>query len=228
MLTQAQHEAVRAAVGQAEQKTTGEILCVIAHESGRYSEVPFAWAAVVALAGPPLALALGVKPSLLLAAFQSDWVVAHTAALDAAMTTVLIGYAALQAALFVVVAVVASLPPIRRALTPASLKRQHVHERAMEQFFAQGLQATRERTGVLIFVSSAERRVEIIADEGIHGKVGTDAWDRAVAAAVKRIRAGDAVGGLLAAVDICGAVLAEHFPSDGSGANQLPDDVVEI
>lgn len=228
MLTQTQHAAVRAAVGQAEQNTTGEILCVIAHESSPYREVPFAWAAVVALAGPPLALALGLKPSLLMAAFQSDWVVAHAAALDDAVTAALIGYAALQATLFVVVAAVASLPAVRRVLTPASLKHQHVHERAMEQFFAQGLQATRERTGVLIFVSSAERRVEIIADEGIHGKVGSDAWDRAVAVAVKRIRAGDAVGGLLAAVEICGAVLAQHFPSDGAKGNQLPDDVVEI
>lgn len=227
MLTKAEHEAVRAAVAQAEQKTSGEILCVIAHESGRYREVPFAWAAVVALAAPPLALALGLKPSLLMAAFQSDWVVARTAALDGAVTTALIGYAALQAVLFVIVAAVASLPVVRRMLTPASLKRQHVHERAMEQFFAQGLQATRERTGVLIFVSSAERRVEIVADEGIHGKVGSDAWDRAVAVAVKRIRAGDAVGGLLAAVESCGAVLAQHFPA-GPHGNQLPDDVVEI
>jgi putative membrane protein len=228
MLTQAQHQAIREAVAKAERHTTGEIFCIVARASGHYREVPFAWAAAVALAGPPLAMALGLRPAALLAVLQSDWVAAHTAGLDSALTAVLVGYAALQAALFVLVAALASLPAVKAVLTPASLKRAHVHQRAMEQFFAQGLQATAERTGVLIFVSQAERRIEIIADEGIHAKVGTKAWDKAVAAAIQRIRAGDAAGGLLAAIAVCGDVLAEHFPSDGETANQLSDDVLEI
>jgi putative membrane protein len=228
MLSKAQHEAVRAAVAAAEARTSGEILCVVARQSAHYGEVPFGWASAIALAAPPLALAFGVRPGVLLAAFQNDWIAAHTAAIDQAMTAALIGYAALQAALFVVVAAIASLPAVKLALTPAALKRAEVHKRAMEQFFARGIPALEDRAGVLIYVSSAERRVEVIAGEGIHGKVGEAVWNEAVDAALQRIRRGDAAGGLIAAVEICGAALAEHFPPDAVSVNRLPDDVTEI
>jgi len=228
MLNKAEHDAVRDAVAAAEARTSGEIFCVVAAQSAHYGEVPFGWASAVALAAPPVALALGVRPAALLAAFQNDWVAAHTAAISSAMTTALIGYGALQAVLFVAVAAVASMPAVKIALTPGSLKRSQVHKRAMEQFFARGLPALEEQAGVLIYVSSAERRVEIIAGEGIHGKVGDATWNRAVASALERIRRGDAAGGLIAAIEICGAALAEHFPADGERSNRLPDDVAEI
>lgn len=228
MLSKDQHAAVRAAIAAAEARTSGEILCVVARQSAHYGEVPFGWASALALAAPPLALALGVRPGALLAVFQNDWIAAHTAAINSAMTAALIGYAALQAALFVVAASLASLPAVKLALTPGSLKRSQVHKRAMEQFFARGLPALEDRAGVLIYVSSAERRVEVIAGEGIHGKVGEAVWNQAVAAALQRIRRGDAAGGLIAAIEICGAALAEHFPAEGEPANRLPDDVAEI
>ncbi|MCK9912500.1 hypothetical protein MXD81_25325, partial [Microbacteriaceae bacterium K1510] len=60
---------------------------------------------------------------------------------------------------------------IRTALVPAGLKRLHAHRRAVEQFLAQNLHTTEGRTGVLLFVSVAERYAEIIPDRAIDAKV---------------------------------------------------------
>jgi putative membrane protein len=230
MLSKADHDRIHAAIATAEEATSGEIFCVVARESGTYREVPFAWAAAAALLAPPLSLLLGVKPSFFLAGMMmvmsNGWVVAHAGGINTAVMASLIGYAALQVVLFLVVLALAMLAPVRRLLTPRSLKHAHVHARAMEQF-AHRLHATRAATGVLIFASLAERRVEIVADETIHAKVGTPTWDRAVQAALGPIREGDPARGLIAAIEICGKALAENCPPDGA-AHVISDDVLEI
>jgi putative membrane protein len=230
MLSKTDHDRIHAAIAMAEDATAGEIFCVVARESSTYREVPFAWAAAVALLAPPVSLLLGVKPSFFLAGMlmvmSNGWVVAHAGGVNAAVAATLLGYAALQGALFLAVLALVMLAPVRRLLTPAGLKHAHVHARAMEQF-AHRLHAASAATGVLVFASLAERRVEIVADEAIHAKVGTEVWDRAVQAALGPIRAGDPAKGLIAAVEICGQALAEHCPPDGV-AHTLSDDVIEI
>jgi len=230
MLSKADHDRVHAAIADAEQRTSGEIFCVVAHESGHYREVGFAWAGAAALLAPPLSLVLGLKPSFFMAAvltlLENGWVASHVGSLNAEVATALVGYAAVQAALFVAVLAATSLPPVRRLLTPGLLKKAQVHARAMEQF-AHRLHATRAATGVLIFASLAERRVEIVADEAIHAQVAPQTWDRAVQAALGPIRAGDTAKGLTAAIEICGAALAEHCPPGAEHAS-TNDDVVEI
>ncbi|MDR3512942.1 MAG: TPM domain-containing protein [Caulobacteraceae bacterium] len=220
MLTQADHERVHAAIAEAEQATSGEIFCVLAAESSHYRETPLAAAAAVALLGPPLALLFGLRPAgfveAMLLVVQNGWAVGQAGAVDSMVTSALVGYAALQAVLFAVVGGLASVPAVRRALTPARLKRDHVHARAMEQF-AHRLHATSASTGVLIYASIAERMVEIIADEDIHQQVGSGRWDQAVKAAVGPIGAGDVAGGLVAAIGLCGQALAEHFPRREDG-----------
>lgn len=230
MLSRADHDRVHAAIAEAEQRTSGEIFCVVAHESGHYREVGFAWAAATALLAPPLSLVLGLKPSFFMAAvltlLENGWVASHVGSLNAEVATALVGYAAVQAALFVAVLAATSLAPVRRLLTPSLLKKAQVHARAMEQF-AHRLHATRAATGVLIFASLAERRVEIVADEAIHAKVTPQTWDRAVQAALGPISSGEAANGLIAAIEICGAALAEHCPPDGARV-VADDDVIEI
>jgi putative membrane protein len=230
MLSKTDHDRVHAAIAEAEQRTSGEIFCVVAHEAGHYREVAFAWAAAVALLAPPLSLVFGLKPSFFIAAvltiLDNGWVASHVGGLNAAVAGGLVGYAAVQAVLFLAVLVAMSAAPVRRLLTPAPLKHAQVHARAMEQF-AHRLHAASASTGILIFAAMAERRVEIVADEAIHAKVGPRTWDKAVRAAIEPIRAGDTARGLIAAIEICGAVLAEHCPPHGP-RESAPDDVVEI
>ena len=230
MLSKADHERIHAAIAEAEQHTSGEIFCVVAQEAGHYREVPFAWAAAVALLAPPLSLVLGLKPSFYLAAMltllDNGWIAAHVGGLNAAVAAALVGYAAVQAVLFLAVLSAISLPPVRRFLTPGPLKHAQVHARAMEQF-AHRLHATSASTGILIFAAMAERRVEIVADEAIHAKVAPRTWDRAVQAAIGPIKAGEVASGLTEAIAICGEVLTEYCPSNGP-RGAVADDVAEI
>jgi putative membrane protein len=89
---------------------------------------------------------------------------------------------------------------------------------------------TQKRTGVLIFAAVAERYVEIIADAGINAEVSQEVWDKGVAALVSAITAGRPGDGFVAAIEQCGAVLAQHFPVEPGSVNpdELPDRLVEI
>jgi putative membrane protein len=86
-----------------------------------------------------------------------------------------------------------------------------------------GVANTHDRTGVLIYVSLRERRVQIIADTAIHAKVGTAFWDAEVKKIAEGIRAGRAAEGLASAILSIGERLAVHFPKHEGSQNELPD-----
>jgi putative membrane protein len=218
---------VEAAVRAAEARTTGEIYCIAAEESSAYGETPLAWAAGVAILGPAVLLMMGVHveaPDLLLL----DWTAAQVAdAAAEAARRALIGAIMLQGLLFAATLLITSIAPVRRALTPPALKRERVRDRAREQFIAKNLHATRERTGVLIYVSFHERMAELIADEAIHQKVDGRTWDEAMAKLVEGLRQGRPGAGFAAAIAHCGEVLAEKFPARSEdNPDELPDAVV--
>jgi putative membrane protein len=227
MLSPADHDRLHQALAKAEAATTGEIFCIVAKESAAYREIPPAWAAIVALLAPLLALTFGLRPSMLLAPLQGGWTAAHAGMLEAATMAAVVAYAVAQVILFVGVLGLASIPPVRRLLTPGFVKKAHVHERALEQF-THRRHAARAPTGVLIYASSAERCIQIVADEDIHEKVGEAYWTAAIKAATTRIRAGDAAGGLITAVEMCGKALADNFPANGATKAPPVDDVTEV
>ena len=112
---------------------------------------------------------------------------------------------------------------VRRVLTPPPLKRERVRARAREQFIGKNLQATRERTGVLIYVSMREHMAELMADEGIAGSVEPQVWDQAMAALTAGLRRGAPAEGFAAAIGLCADVLAERFPArPGDNPDELP------
>jgi putative membrane protein len=228
-LTASELATVEAAVREAEKRTTGEIYCVVAEQSGHYGETPVAWAAGAALLGPALLLLGGVHvsvPDL----FGAEWTAAQAGVLaEAAVRNALMGAILLQAILFALVAILVAFRPVRLALTPRGVKRHEVRRRAREIFQSKNLEATRGRTGVLIFVSLAERMAELIADEGIATHVEPGVWDRAMAALSAGLKRGEPGAGFAAAVGLCGDVLAERFPADPKdNPNQLPDAVVVL
>lgn len=202
MISQAEKARIIEAITVAEAKTAGEIFCVIAHASSGYSLVPIAWAALVALAAPAPLIYLTTWPAGLIYL--------------------------VQLAAFIVTAAVFSLPAIRFRVVPNQAMRERAHVEAMRQFLAQGLHLTEHRTGVLVFVSVAEHYAEIVADSGINAKVAPAVWQDAVNAAVAAIREGRIGDGLVAAVEHCGAVLAEHFPPGAINRDEVPNKVVEM
>ena len=222
LLSPDEHERIQQAVAAAEFTTRGEIVCVIADEASPYLEVPLAWAAAVAIALPLLLLALSnfsSHPDVM----AWGWRAAHVGATHTDANAALAAYAMAQSVLFIAVALLASIPVVRRYLTPASLKRGHVHRRALEQFVARNLHNTREHTGVLIYASLEERCAEVLADTGVVAKVPINTWDEIIAKLVGNIKAGAPGDGFVEAVEHCGQILATHFPAHGRNLNQLPN-----
>lgn len=220
--------AIEAAVRAAEVRTTGEIYCVVTEESSHYGETALAWAAGVALLGPAVLLVAGVHVTI--PDLFSTWSAVEVGAvIEAAVRRALIGAIVVQGLLFVATALIVSIPAVRRALTPRSLKRLRVQRRAAEQFTAKNLHMTRERTGLMIYVSLGERMAELIADEGIADHVDAHVWDKAMAALTDGLKRGNVEAGFAAAVGLCGDVLAEKFPPHpGDNPNELPDAVVVL
>lgn len=216
---------VNAAVADAERKTSGEIFCILAREVSDYREVPLAWAALVALVMPVFLIPFGLLP-LDWTARLTDWSAAHGVGAGRAAAGAVLAYAGFQIALFILTWALVAIAPVRRALTPKALKGRRVREAALKQFLAKGIHETRERTGVLIFASLADHWVEVIADEGIYEKVDKAVWTETVKALTTELKAGRAADGFVAAVEIAGRVLAEHFPPRADNPNELPDPLV--
>jgi putative membrane protein len=129
----------------------------------------------------------------------------------------------LQVLLFLVLLAAASVPRVGTALIPRATRRALAHRAAMEQFVIRGVARKKERTGILIFVSMAERYARIIADEGIDKHVSQSEWQEAVDALVEHKRHGRIADGFVEAIDRCGRVLAKHFPRTETSHDELPD-----
>lgn len=114
-------------------------------------------------------------------------------------------------------------PALRRRLLPEPLVAQRVHERAMRAFAEHGLARTRGRTGVLLLLSALERRVVVLADEGVQRVLAPEErWEDVVALATAGLREGRAADGIVAAVRRCGEILARVVPQDGASPDELP------
>jgi len=221
------HARIAAAIAAAEQTTSGEIFCVLARRVSSYRDVSFGWAAAAALLLPLGLIPLGFEPDWI-PGLTDSWEAAHLAARETTIGHALTAYALIQSAIFLAVFLLTSLPVVRRWVTPRSVRRARVHKAAMQQFLAHGLHVTEARTGVLLFASLADHQVEVIADEGIHSKVDQTIWADAVEALARGLKRRDPTAGFEAAVGLCGAVLAEHFPPSPRDRNEIEDKLVII
>lgn len=226
MLTRADHERIAAAIAGIEARTSGEIFCVLARDVSRYREVPLAWAAIAAFIAPPLLVMAGLH-RLAMADIFSSWTDESVRAVENLILRSLTGYALLQAGIFLAVALIVSLPPIRRALTPRFLKRHRVRQVARHHFAASGARLSQAEPHVLIYASLDDRQVELVAHRAIHQAVGEAVWNDAVAAVIAGMKTGKPADGFVRAIGICGEALARHFPPDGAPRNRFPNDILE-
>jgi putative membrane protein len=225
-MTPTDQDRIAQAVARAESTTAGEIYCVLAPRVSDYREVPIAWAAFSALVLPALGLLAGFRPDALMLIFGGGWRIGHIAAVEETVLTALISYVVLQVVVFVTVWLVVSIPAVRAAVTPSGLKADRVRQAALDQFLSHGLQTTRERTGVLIFASLAERRAEVIADEGIYAAADKAVWKEVVGLLTAGLKRGDTAGGFVAAIERSGQILSQHVPPRADNPNELSDRIV--
>jgi len=100
-----------------------------------------------------------------------------------------------------------------------------LHQFALKNFFELGMEKTRHKSGVLLFFSISERSFQIIADEGIHKKMGDGYWDDLAAAMTAHFKEKRFCDGICDVVVEIGKKLQQEFPRSDGETNELPNDV---
>jgi putative membrane protein len=115
---------------------------------------------------------------------------------------------------------------VDRLLTPQPDQVHQVDMRAELEFFELDLSQTEGRTGVLLMVSLMEHRAVILADKGISEKLDAEVWQEVVALMIAGVKRGDLTGGMCAAIERCGSLLAAEFPLAEGDVNELHDHLI--
>jgi putative membrane protein len=221
-LSDEDRQKVSAAIAAAEAKSNGEIVAVATRQSDPYHDVALHWAlvplfAVLAWAAwRPTALVWWYD--LLFGGWQSEPTLSQ-------LLTLLMVFAALK---FTVALLILKWMPLRLLLTPAATRHRRVRRRAVATFRAAAERRTAGRTGILIYLSMAEHRAEIVADEAILKVTDEHTWGEAMTALVADVREGRPADGIVAAIERVGLVLAEHFPRTATDTNEIPDKLIEL
>jgi putative membrane protein len=221
-MTDTDRQRVSAAVARAESSSAGEIVTILAERSDRYGDVALVWSAAVGLAA---LLALLLLPDFYLGIYERltggwvhEWTPRQVFGVAAVVVTLKFGGMWL----------LMLWQPLRLFLTPGPIRHTRVRARAVTCFRVGAERRTHGRTGILIYLSLAEHRAEIVADEAIASKVPAEVWGDAMAAMLAELKAGHLADGLIAAVERVGAVLAQHFPRAEDDQNELPDRLIEV
>ncbi|MCW5201544.1 hypothetical protein VU12_01240 [Desulfobulbus sp. US4] len=198
----AENEEITRTIQEVELQTSGEVAVMVVKQSDSYPESRILAGVIIGCL-----LALGVTDFLL---DDSLWGFLPLAATFSLLITRLTD----------------SLPPVKRFFIPAVRLEEMVREQAVQGFFQQGLYKTREATGVLFFISLFERRVWVLADQGINEKISQESLQAYAADIAKGIKEGRAAEALCQEIRRAGKVLAQHFPVRDDDINELPDQVM--
>jgi putative membrane protein len=200
----AEQDRIRQAVETAEGQTAGEIVPYAVVASDDYSETAWKGATLAALAAALAAAGLhGLGGFWGIGGYL--WLGLPTAAGAA------VGFLAAS-----------RIPWLKRLLVAAEVFERRVERRAALAFIEEEVFFTRERTGILIFVSVFERQVLILGDSGINAKVEPQEWGRIVAEIAAGIAAGKPTDALVEGIGKCGDLLERR------GVEIRPDDIDEL
>jgi putative membrane protein len=200
----ADHAAIEAAVRDVERRTAGEVVPYAVESSDTYARGLWIAATLGALLAGIAAAALH--------RVAGGWGDAWAAWI--ALPPLVGAAAGWTAAL--------GAPALRRGLVSAEVLEERVRQRARAAFLDEEVFRTRERTGVLLFVSLLERRVVVLPDRGIAARVPPAEWEAVVAAVVAGMRRREPGRALADGIARCGAILAAHLPAGPDDRDELP------
>lgn len=192
---------IKDAVKKAERRTSGEIVPVILKQSDFYPAAHFR-----------LALVWGIIFSL---------ITYYTIDFDDPIVLILT-----QIPGIIFGFLLAYLPFFKRLFTTKSEMEEEVNQKAIEIYFENHVSMTRDRTGIMIFISLLERKVKVLADCGINEKVEKDYWEKIVKNLILNIKRGEIVKGMSEAIETCGNSLEKSFPIKGDDTNEISNDLI--
>ncbi len=202
LLTEPELQQVAEAIERVERGTDAELVTVLAAQADDYRYIPLLWSSLLAL----------LLPGALL--FFSGWLAAWQLLLVQWLT-------------FIVLALVFRMPRLTSRLIPRTVRHWRACNLARRQFIELNLHHTAAGTGMLIFVSEAERYVEILVDRGISSRIDDAAWQSVVARFTEDVRNGQVLDGFLRCIDSCGTLLQQHVPAAHT-RNELPNRLVVL
>jgi putative membrane protein len=185
-----QKSTIEAAFSAAQQRTRAPIVCVLARASASYEFAPLLASGFLGLLTPwPLLMFTQLSAQRI---FLAQLVVCFVAS------------------------AILMLSRLRFLLTPRSAQRANAHRAALTQFQLRELDRIAERSGVLIYVSLAERYARVIAAESAAQAIAQGHWQAFVDALVVDIRERGPAEALASAASRCADVLAPAFPPTGA------------
>jgi len=209
--TEPELERIKAAVKDAEDKISGEIVPVIVEKSGFYT--------IAAYKGSMIAAAVAFSIVIVLDRYVFD--ASNTLFYDPVFIFIMVLLAGVLGSF-----IPSAFTPVLRKLVTQRHFDHATRQRAENAFLEEEIFNTRHRTGIMIFISLFEREVIVMADKGISKVVEQKVWDKLVMDLVGAIRAGKIVDGLEGAIRRCGEVLLEKgFHKADDDINELRDDL---
>ena len=206
--TQPDLDRIKAAVKQAEENISGEIVPVFVERSGYYTIANYRGAMITSALLFIVVIAMdryASSPDVYDPLFIFLWVVLGG----------LVGAIAAN-----------SIVPLKRLLLSQTHMDQATRKRAENAFLVEEVFNTRHRTGIMIFVSFFEREVIVMADRGISKVVDQKEWDKIVRTIIEKIRVGKVTEGIESSILRCGEILLEKgFVKTHDDINELRDDL---
>ena len=216
LFTNEDRAAIAQAVAQAEKKTSGEIVPVVAVSSDRYerAEDTFGlWMALVAVSAVWLTLQ-GIRPA------TGDWEDGWELAIN------LLPILGLLAGGWLVgIRLAGRFPALKRLAASKASMRARVEQRAGQAFVRFRAGRTRDGTGVVLYVSLFERMVCVRADRGLSSKIDPSEWKAICEGMMTALREGKRREAFTVAIAKCGELLAKHSPIRPDDKNELSNEL---
>ncbi|OEY65378.1 TPM domain-containing protein [Marinobacter sp. X15-166B] len=202
LLTESEQKKVANAIAAVERETDAELVTVLAASSDNYAYIPVLWAGIAALLIP------GVFN------YFTGWLGVN-------------GLLTAQWGIFVVLGLLFRFTGLNHWLVPRAVRFWRASNMARRQFLEQNLHHTAGATGVLIFVSEAERYVEILVDQGVSAKLDNRVWETIVTDFTNKVRQGRTLEGFIDCIQTCGEHLKTQLPATRE-KNELPNHLVML
>jgi putative membrane protein len=188
-------------IGEIEKQTSGEIVLAIMTASSNYQVQVLVLAISILFIGHVLVILF----SLQLTAFE---------------------FLAFNISLFLGGYGLSSLPLVKRLLTSSKQRANAAFEQALRLFHENRLAYTKDRTGILIYISVEDRQLQILADAGINEKCDGDFWNQEIQILSQSLKGDQYKNGINKVLEDCGKVLKQHFPIQDNNTNELPNRVL--
>lgn len=200
MLNASERRKVAETIKAVESRTDAELVTVLARRADNYLYISTLWAAFLALLLAPLMQFL-------------PWWIEYPQAFT------------LQWILFIALAILFRWRPLTMRLIPKKVKYWRASNLARRQFLEHELHSTRDRLGLLIFVSQDEHYVEILADRGLAEQITNESWQEIVENFIREVKKGKTGEAFIHCVEKCGLLLEEAAPATVV-KNELPNHLV--